>query len=77
MGRLSGEAHQHGLEVADIIRHARGICLIENLADEVDAGLGSRAVLLEHGVADDVANMQLVLEFLVIDHRFLSFRGKP
>ena len=72
-----GEGDECRLEVGHVVRDPGFIRFIEDLADEIDARFGSGTVLLSNCVFDEVANMQLILEFPVVDHRLLSFGRKP
>ena len=72
-----GEGDECRLEVGHVVRDPGFIRFIEDLADEIDARFGSGTVLLSNCVFDEVANMQFILDFPVVDHRLLSFGWKP
>ena len=62
--------------VGDVVWFTRLIHLVHELLDELDARLGPRTTFLAQSLLDDVAQMLFILEFLLIDHRLLSFQWK-
>ena len=68
MSRLHGERENLLTNIAHVVRHARLVGVVQDLLDEVDAGLGPGMDLLSEVPGYELADRLLALHDLLLDH---------
>ena len=72
--RTSRESHDAPTQIGDVVAHAAGVGVIQDLLDEVDGRLGTGDVLLLQVLRDHVAHGLLARHHLLVQHLLLLER---
>ena len=71
VGTVQREGEDPRTEFGHVIRHARLVRIVEDLVDEVNAGLGAGMDLLLQVALDEISDTPFVLHGVTVDHFLL------